>query len=350
MTQMNHRALKRCGISLASLVAAVAGLPAAAQTPPQQPAVGQLGGEGPCTKGTRREGFGAEGNYNWLYVPTGTGSPRTGGTCNDNARPVIFIAPGYSALLPSIYGDLIDNMVSNGYMVVFANYTLLFRPEYVYPQVITGYEYATTTLNSRAGNRMDLTNVGIWGHSYGGGMLPWLAQQFASRGWGSNSLWLSSNATSWVFWQPLTGPLDIPAHTRVQVIGYDQDDKVDQRIGIDMFHAFDIPYSQKDFIQIQSQGSYVADHSTPTSKASDGPPNYLDFYGDFRNYQALADCARFNTNCSVDLTFMGTWSDGTDAVPAIVSDDPIDMGPEDALAECFEDAGTNTPNRCGPTS
>lgn len=341
-----RRTIRGLGAACSLLLAAWATSgPAAAQSPPTKPAAGQLGGAGPCTEGTGKQGYGNRAQYIWVKVPTGTGSPRTGGTCNDSNRPVVLIAPGYSALAPTSYPHVISDMVSNGFIVIYVNFSLYpIRPSVNYEQVLDGYKVATTTFNSQIGNRMDLANVGIWGHSLGAGMVPWLAKQVSALGHGSNSLWLSSNATSWAFWVELTGPIDIPSHARAQVIAYDQDDKTDHRVGIDVFEAYDIPDSQKDHIQIISQGSYVADHGTPGSAAA----NYLDWYGVHRNYQALADCARFGTNCNVDLSFMGKWSNNVDATHAVVSDNPVDMGPAPALVECGDDNGQGTPSRCGP--
>ena len=321
---------------VASVLGAVSGSSAYAAdpAPPAQPAMGQLGGPGPCSKGSTPSGFASLGQKVWLFQPTGSGTPRTGGTCNDKTRPVVFIAAGFSALIPEAYQHLIDDMVSNGYMVVYVNYTLMYAPSIVYPQVDEGFRYGAGWLNFVSGNRMDLANIGIWGHSYGAGMLPWLSNKAAARGWGSSSLWLSMNATAWLFWVPLTGPIHLPKNARVQVIAYDADTKADHRVGIDAFSAFDIAASQKDHIQIRSDKGTVADHFTPvTWDLSWLPHDHLDFYGVYRNYQALGDCARAGKHCDADLSYMGTWSDGREAIRAVVSDTPVDMGPPAAL-EC----------------
>lgn len=307
------------GCSLAAAIAFSA--PASAQTPPPQPGAGQLGGSGPCTQGTRREGFGSQGNYNWLYVPAGSGAPRTGGQCNDAQRPVIFIAPGYVLfpIIPEAYADLINNMVSNGYIVAFAN-TGAADGGTGYNQMISGFDYAATTLNAQAGNRMNLAHVGIWGHSYGAGAIPWLSQRFATRGWGSSSLWLAVNASSFVYNQGASGPITIPANARLQVVAYDDDDTVDQDAAIDVFKSVTTPASQKTFVHLKSDGTYKAIHQLPTRNGSSA--NFLNYYGVFRNYQALGDCARSGTNCAANLTFMGTFSDGRPATPAVVQANP----------------------------
>lgn len=339
------RIARDCGLALGIALSASA----AAQTPPSQPGLNQLGGPGPCTQGTRREGFGTRGNYNWLYVPAGTGTPRSGGRCDDALRPVIFLAPGYNPLqlTPSRYQHLINNMVSNGYIVAFANAARA-NPDPGYYQFISGFDHAATTLNARAGNRMDLRNVGIWGHSFGAGAVPWLSKRFEERGWGAQSLWLSVNASSWIFFVPLTGAIDIPAHARALYSAYDDDQAVDQRVAIDSFRAIDVPDSQKDFVQVTPEPGYVGGHSLPTTAEA---PNYLEYYGVYRNYQVVADCARTGLNCSADLTFMGKFADGRDATRATVSDNPADRGKAPAdLVECGNSSNTGSNiARCGPT-
>jgi hypothetical protein len=329
---------------MASSVLAAPGT-ARAATPPAQPAMGQLGGPGPCTAGPKTSGFGNRTQYIWVQTPTGTGQPRTGGRCDDSKRPVVFIAPGYSAMSPSSYPHLIEDMISNGHIVVYVNYSLFpVMPSVNYPQVLDGFKLAATTFNARLGNRMDLANIGIWGNSAGAGMVPYMAKELYASGWGYESLWLLSSATSWVFWVELAGPVDIPSHARAMVVAYDEDEQTDHRVGIDLFEAYDVPDNQKWHIQVRSEGSYVADHRTAGSAAA----NYLDWYGVLRPYQALSDCARAGVNCDADLGYMGLWSDGHPATPAIVSDDPVDMGPSPALVECGDDNNQGTPSRCGP--
>lgn len=331
---------------------------AATATPPAPPAVGQLGGPGPCLPGTGMDtldggiGFNtitALGNLVWVFAPTGGGAPRTGGLCNDAKRPVVFIAHGAGALTPFVYGDLIRNMVSNGNIVVYANQSLAWAPGLTYPQVDAGNVQAAGLMNSLLGGRMDLSNIGIWGHSSGGGMVPWLAQQAEKHGWGRSSMWLQMTGMYFAFKVGTTGPIHLPANARVQVVAFDQDDKSDAGIGIDAFESFDIPDSQKDHITVRSDVGFTADHFVPVSwMLSASPADHLDRYGLYRNYQAMADCARFGRNCNADLGFMGTWSDGHQAPRAVVSDNPVDVGPP-ALDDCTYFASANllgTPHLC----
>lgn len=305
--------------------------PAGAQTtatPPPQPAPGQLGGEGPCGQSVQSwTNLGSLLQTVWVYQPTGGGAPRTGGSCGDASRPVVFFAHGYGAIFPQPYDGLIDNLVSNGNIVVYANYSVLAAPALAYGQVDNGIVEAASRTP-----RMDLDNIGFFGHSYGAGMTPYLVQRADARGWGSASLWFQMNASFYAF-QIGSGPIAMPAHARGLVISHQDDANLDARIGIEVFEDLQLPDAQKEHVTVRTdchQGScVVADHTLSSSSGE----NHLWFYGVFRNWQVLSDCARTGANCNADLTFMGTWSDGHPATPAIATDDPVDSGPPTS-AEC----------------
>lgn len=312
---------------------------ASAAKPPKQPSKGLLGGEGPCKKGRTLKGSVSLFQKVWYFQPSGWGKPRTGGRCYDRNRPVVFIAHGATAINPKVYHEMIDNMVSNGHIVIYTNQTMLWKPDLTYNQVAKGALYAARKLDRKAGRRMDLDNIGIWGHSSGGGMVPWLAQQAEKIGWGRKSMWLYMAAPYFGFKIGTYGPIHLPAHAHVQVVNFEQDDKSDASIGIDFYKSFDLPESQKTHIMIHSDGpDFIADHGTMKSydmwTFKSMPNTHLGFYGVWRNYQAMADCARYGDNCDVDLTYMGTWSDGQEATRATISTDPIDIGPPALDEDC----------------
>ena len=338
-----RRASACCGLAVAMALTA----PAAAQTPPPQPGPGQLGGQGPCGTTTYSHGFAPDGNYSWLYVPTGTGTPRTGGSCGDASRPVILFAPGWSGIMqPSNYSALIQNMVSNGYAVAFSNVARP-NPEPSYRHMRNGYKFALTTLNGRQGNRLNLAHIGIWGHSFGAGATPMLAQFAVAEGWGASSMWVSAHASSWVFMQgPYGQQINIAPHIRVQVVAYNDDTVVDERAAIDWFKSLSTDDSKKDFIRLMPRSGYTAGHSLPSMSQA---PNYLEYYGVYRNFQAIADCARSGANCSPTVyQSMGNFSDGP-APAAVVTDQPVDnTSTPGSAVECFTKSSQTDPNpgRC----
>jgi hypothetical protein len=304
-------------------------------TPPPPPEPGELGGMGPCGSMVTEAKNDAWPNQKvWVIEPTGDCAPRAGGRGDDDRRPVVLVAGGWSVFeetSPAAYYGLCENLVSNGYIVVFANYNgdadafLDSSDLTVYHQVDAAFVQAATM-----SDRMDLGDVGIWGHSFGAAMVPWLGRQAASRGWGSETLWLGSYSP---YYPRGVGedpePIEVPAHTRALVLAYESDvfaQYVDAAAP-QIFHRLAVPASQKRHVIVTSDErggdddklSFVTNHFTPAGWPA---MSHLNYYGTHRNVQAIAECARARTECDVDLTYMGTWSDGTPASPAIVSEDP----------------------------
>lgn len=304
--------------------------PASAQTPtpPQQPGLNQLGGPGPCTVPTTPivadnaaydAQFSADLNV-WVWQPGGTGSPtRTGGTCNDNSRPVLYMTHGYWCDVGPDNTQVISNMVSNGYVVVFANY----------PCDWAAWEIPDAGFAQSAGMtaRDDTSRIGVMGHSWGGGMVPNLINAAASRGWGSAWRWVAILAgTDWCL--VCAGqPLPLPAGTRVLMVVYEEDTAVPPSVSAILFDRFTgVSTNHKRYVTVRSDcrgqnpcpTGLTAGHLTPV----DATLSHLDYYGTFRNLHAFSDCARNNTACTANLAFMGTWSDGVAATPALVTTDP----------------------------
>lgn len=304
-------------------------------SPPPPPGPGELGGHGPCGSSVVEAKNDAWPNQTvWVIEPTGDGAPRTGGRGDDHRRPVVLIVPGWSVFeetSPAAYYALVDNLVSNGYIVVFANYGGD-AEAFLEPSDLTVYHQVDDALVQAASltDRMDLTDLGIWGHSFGGAMVPWLAQQAVGRGWGASTLWLGVYAP----YHPRgvgdgPAPIEVPGHTRALVVTYDNDvfaQYVDAA-GPEIFNRLAVPTAQKRFVTLTSDArgddddklSFSTNHFT-----SCGWPAvcHLNYYGSHRNVHAIADSARSDTPCDVDLSDMGTWSDGTPASPAVVTDSP----------------------------
>ncbi|TCO62146.1 alpha/beta hydrolase family protein [Actinocrispum wychmicini] len=306
-------------------------------TPPTQPAAGALGGAGPCGSSRTDEANKTDwGLWVWLYQPTGTGTPRSGGTCDDAKRPVVFMTHGWGAMWPWWYQGVIDNMVSNGYIVAFANYTSLpaadldWYADMTYPQVDHGWVQATTMTT-----RMDLANIGLWSHSYGGGMTPWLSSKVEGHGWGTSSFWILMNDPRYLKKVP-ADPQDItfPKNTRVLVVNWGTgNDTV-----LPEYDRMRAPGGTKERVRVLSDNShpdvkvYTAEH-TSSNDCPDGEKfdqlgvyfechrSHIQYYGLYRNWQALADSARLGAQLG-DLTGMGIWSDGIPATAATIMDPP----------------------------
>lgn len=321
-----------------ALSLAVGAGPAHALSGPAQPAPDQLGGAGPCGS-SHAARLNPKDRTQWVHVyqPTGGAVPRTGGTCAGARRPVVFMAHGFTASTPLAYPEVIENLVSNGHIVVYAEWSSTYLPNWNYPVVHEGFVQATGMTS-----RMDLGDVGYWGQSMGGGMTPWLVQKGAARGWGTDSLWMALYQPHYAY-KVGAGPIAVPSHTRALVVGASGDSVLDNRIGIEIHRALRLPASQKQHVTLRSECRWLiclaASHFTDTSISDH---DALDFFGAYRNLAALSECARTGTSCAVDLSYMGTWSDGVDVRRAVSTDSPTDVGPI-TTSECW---GPLNPRPC----
>ena len=288
----------------------------------------------------------------WIYEPTGSGAGTiTGGSCDDSKRPTVFIAHGFGQSDPVGYAALIHHFVSIGNVVVYPTYDVNSGDraalEASYRVVDAGFVAA-----ARATPRIDTKRVGLWGHSHGGGMIPYLTQRTASRGWGRNALWMSIVAQAYT---QLVGDGDItvPRNAQEITVAFQHDGLADARLGIDVYGSLELPESQKRHVTIQSgthDGSpFLAEHGAPEGVAghSDAVDVLLWRYADLMEL-----CALRGVGCDADLSSL-TAGDGAETQHAVSSRQPVDVGPYPAvLAEC--DAGfgpTLNPRirRCGPT-
>jgi hypothetical protein len=275
----------------------------------------------------------------YLYQPSGLQVPRTGGTCRNSSRPVVFFAHGWGANNPSVYSTVIDTFVSNGFIVVYPQDTDAGNPSLVLEQLDSGFVDGVTSMTSRG----DLSRVGYVGHSEGGGDSLALAQDGAARGWGSAAFWVAMMNPA--FGNGLApGPISLPANTHLIMMAGDDDQVVDNQIGIELFDSVQLPAAQKSYVLIQSTSvpgtTLNATHLMPVDTV-----NTLGFYGDIKNMDATWSCSLLGTSCNADLTYMGVWGNTSppEAVqPALVEANPMDVGPS-AQISCTD---SDNPRPC----
>jgi len=359
-----------CAAAFAAL--AMGGAPAGAlplvgvATPPPQPAEGEPGGNGACGLAESSVVNPRPGATMPVHISTPTGADpaaQGGGRCDASKRPTVFLAHGFGLSDPASYRDLIEHLVSVGNIVVYPSYDVSDHDgdgdtdradlEESYRVVDEGIVAAVG-----ATPRIDTTRVGWWGHSHGGGMIPWLVQQGAARGWGSKALWMSNVAQAY---SQLVGDGDItvPPNTQSMTVALEHDALADKRLGIDVYESLTLPPSQKRHVMINTdvhgQPPMLAEHGAPS--AGDGQADAVDFLL-WRYSDVLERCALTRRDCDLDLSTVGTWSDGVPVVRAEVSPHPVDSGPMPAiLAECdaLTASGAAPPldlnprrDRCGP--
>jgi hypothetical protein len=307
-------------VIVAGLAAAIALAVAACAPGPPQPTPPALGAAGPCGR-TDVQINSPSNMANPIYVayPTGAAAtPNVGGTCGDAARPVVFVVHGWLANSNLLYEGIVDHFTRTGNIVVMATYG---SGDLNDVKGSADIEVAAIVAAVPQLERANLTNVGLVGHSLGGGMLPYVTQQVAAHGWGTHGLWLLSLAP---FQGIGTGAITLPAQTRAVVEAYDQDTLVDPAVGADLFRRMSMPNSQKDHVTVRSSShggaTLTAQHTSPNSIIT--PDDAVKFYGIYRIGDILESCALRGQNCTTDLSTMGSWPDGTPALASVVTDNP----------------------------
>jgi hypothetical protein len=310
------------------------------------PSASTAGTDGQCQLTQRqvdnpRHADGAAPTTVWIFEPSGDApASMTGGRCDDQHRPAVFFAHGFGQTDPTGYQALIQHLVSVGNVVVYPVYNVDDNQRSTLEEstrvVDAGFVRAVEVTP-----RIDTRRVGWWGHSHGGGMVPYLAQQGAARGWGKDAFWLSIVAQAYSQLVG-TGDVAVPKNAQEMTVAFHDDALADARLGIDIFKSLLLPKSQKRYTMLQSGssggGPFLAEHGGPEGGNGiqvDAVDRMVWRYADL-----LELCSLYRTGCDADLTKLPL-ADGSEETHAAVSDDPVDAGPRPAvLAEC--DAGFGT--------
>jgi hypothetical protein len=284
----------------------------------------------------------------WIFEPTGAAEASlTGGQCDDASRPAVFFAHGFGQTDPASYQVLINHLVSIGNVVVFPTYSVddgsRATLEESYRVVDAGYVEAV-----KQTPRLDTRRAGWWGHSHGGGMIPYLVQQGGTRAWGKDARWMSIVAQAFT---ELVGDGDIavPDNTEAISVAMQHDALADNRLGNDVFKSLLLPPAQKRHVTVLSgthEGRpFAAEHGGPTGgngAGVDAVDTLIARYADL-----IELCGLFGQGCDADLTTLAG------ETHAVVSADPVDVGPYPAvLAECDAGFGPSLNvrmSRCGET-
>lgn len=234
------------------------------------------GANGPFTMEKKAAAMSTPGDAPIVFLPAGVQEP----------KPVIFLAHGYGPNYWQAYSDLINHLVSRGFVVVYGTYPARgVTSDQRYDALWTSFMAAVTQYH----DRMDLTRVGFVGHSFGGGATPALAfKGLREQGWGSQGSFTFILAP-WFSFQVSSEQLQQYPTNLVQVIEtYDKDTINDQRMAIDLYDKSRVPGGQF-FYRVRSltvSGCEItADHSTPARN----PSERLKQYGVFRPLDALTD-------------------------------------------------------------
>ena len=256
--------------------------------------------------------------------------------------PTLFLLHGFGSPSAEVYMELIDFAVSRGLAVVMPIYFSDDRPvPENYAIMKAGLEFAVSEFSSL----IDTARVGYWGHSYGGGSVPYLAREgLIKKGWGSAGTFLYM-AAPWYSFAMDNAALAEFSSTNAKLLMqvYEEDDVTDHRMAKDIFENIGIPAAEKDYVQLFSDThdgyKLFADHYTPTKAIiiGGGALDGLDFYGIFRPLDALADYS-FNGSAagksvalgggSAAQRFMGAYPDGSPVKELEATDTPVVTKPE----------------------
>lgn len=223
------------------------------------------------------------GNPLFVFHPAGITGP----------VPTVFYAHGYGGNDTLYQIELLRHIASRGWAAVFVPYrTLLATLEDRYATLLDGFVDA-----ARAFPRIvDTTRIGFFGHSFGAGATPYLADQLlVGKGWGNQGRFLYLSAPWYSLFLGDTVLAQFPPAPLLTVL-YDDDSVNDHRMGMDVFRSISIPDSLKDLLLVRSATvsgyAYTADHGLPSQYSPvAGRYDAYDSRVTFRLLDALADFA-----------------------------------------------------------
>ncbi len=326
-----------CALLLAAAPAARAQPP----SPPAQPPHGPGGADYAHAQVIAHEvQSGAHGW--WLFAPADP-VPAT--------APVVVFVHGWGALDPKGYRAWIDHIVRRGNIVIWPNYqNSLFTPGGDFlPNAIAGVRAALAELAAgRTSIRPDLTRVAIVGHSAGGVLSAQLAAAAASTGLPAFRAVMpvepgdGSRDGSRRITVPHTDLAPMPPQTLLLIVVGADDRLAYESLGLSFYTAAaQVPAANKNVIELESDDhgspALIANHAAPSATLNSHPANSrrallrdfehagtvdaLDWYGTWKLFDALSDCAFYRHECNAALggspaqVSMGMWSDGMPVKP-----------------------------------
>jgi acetyl esterase/lipase len=335
-------ARRLAGLLLCALLVGIAVPHARAQAPhpPAQPASGPGGADYAHAHVIARE-VQRGGQGWWLFTPAAP-KPAT--------APVVVFCHGWSALDPKIYRAWIDHVVRRGNIVIWPNYqaSLLTPGGDFLPNAIAGIRAALADLQ-RGGARIrpDLDRVAIIGHSAGGVLSAQIAAAAAGNGLpvfravmpvepGDGSQDGRKRVSV-----PHTDLSPMPAPTKLLVVVGADDHRAYESLGLSFYaDTVHVAPANKNVIELESDAhgspALIANHSAPGGQVdarrrrrhaliadfqNASVVDALDWYGTWKLFDALSDCAFYGRECATALgggpaqTYMGAWSDGVPVKP-----------------------------------
>ena len=264
-----------------------------------------------------------------IFYPSGTATP----------KPTLLFSHGYLATDTTFFAPLLNFIASKGFVAVYVPQTAFGVCEN-YPILLEGFKKAARDYS----NIIDTTRIGIMGHSFGAGAIPWLGKKLMMElNWGMNARFLFSMAPWYAHLITQEDLESFPSDCALMMQVYEEDNINDHRMAMDIFNNINIPTSEKDFIIVKTNqvGSYTysAGHSVPTQEAvQDIGTNVRydahDYYVVFRLLDAMMDY-KFNANETAKNTALGNGSSAQINMGSMLSDLISTDNPLPFLAEDF---------------
>jgi pimeloyl-ACP methyl ester carboxylesterase len=320
-----------------TMIAATAGSAWAAQpAPPSQPASGP-GGSEYRFEAVDAKHLGTAPTGYWLFSPARDAT--------SEMLPVVVFLHGFGAVEPDGYRAWIDHNVRRGAILIYPDYQtadLTQTPSADYePNAFAGITSALSRLSAGDIGPVDMTAIAIVGHSLGGVLALNIAALAPEHGLPDVAAVMSvepggcaeCGGISTLIGLPLADLSGIGIGTRVIVmVGADDQVVSDQGARTAWRMLTNVPVDHRDFVLMHSdhRGSpaLIADHYAPLAASSGWDVNAMDWFGTWKLFDILTDCAFLEHGCSTSFggspieTDMGRWSDGTPVVPLTVTDAP----------------------------
>lgn len=240
-------------------------------------------------------------------------------------RPLLAIAHGYGGdpvlpagqgYLPLGYPDLVRFAVGKGWSVVFVPYpnSSAITHHDRYEVLWQGLQAAVR--DPAAGARIDTARIAIFGHSFGGGAVSWLAwQATVGSGWGGHGACAMICAPWFAFRMTPERFAALPPSLAVLTQVYDQDATNDHAMAIEIYRALPQASGFRDYVLVSDGAGPPADHAVPTSGGPNGELDALDWYAVYRPLEALCELAWNGSEAGRD-TALGHGSPAQVAMPA----------------------------------
>ncbi|SFV69548.1 Fibronectin type III domain protein [hydrothermal vent metagenome] len=213
--------------------------------------------------------------------------------------PVVFFDPGYNSIDASAYASLLNFIASHGYYVIYTKYS--------FDAIYHGHILES---DSNLLSKLDTTNIGVIGHSLGGGNTFSILDFFSKKGYGSNGRFIMTLEAWYAFGIDKIKMKNLPSNTNVLMQQYgiggnNSANDTDPRIPLTLYYLLDsIDNHKKDWQIVED-----ADHSYPA-----GNQAYNSMQGLLKPLDAL-----------MEYTFKGT-SSAHDIALEVGNDDPYAKG------------------------